>query len=74
MRREEPVFPVDDLVLIIKRTLSSTEKNFFSKLAKKFYAPFRLTKQLSTVVYEVSNLDEKSVSKVYLKDFKKYQV
>ena len=71
-RRREHTFAVDDLVLIKTRTQSSAEKNISSKLAKKFHGPFRLTKQLSPVVFEVSDLKGTIMCKLHVQDIKRY--
>ena len=73
-RRREHTFAVDDLVLIKTRTQSSAEKNIFSKLAKKFHGPFHLTKQLSPVVFEVSDPKGTIMCKLHVQDIQRYLV
>ena len=61
-----------DLVLARNRALSSKEKQFAAKLSPKFTGPYLVSKVLSPVVYEISDLTHKYIGKSHLKDLKPY--
>ena len=52
-RREVRLFE-GDLVLARNRVLSTKEKQFVAKLSPKFTGPYRVSKVLSPVVYEIN--------------------
>ena len=59
-------------MLIRNRVLSSKEKQFAAKLSPKFVGPYRVSKVLSPVVYEISDLAHKIIGKSHLQDLKPY--
>jgi len=72
LRRRDIVFQVGDLVLKRQHVLSSAAQNIAAKLAPKFHGPFRVSKVLSAVVYELTDLHDNFAGKVDVKDLKPY--
>lgn len=54
--------------------LLSAPHNVAAKLTRKFHGPFRINKVLSSVVYELVDLDGNSMGKIHVKDLKPYYV
>ena len=57
-----------------QHTLSSAAQNFAAKLAPKFHGPYRIERQLSSVVYELVGLDGKPAGKIHVQDLKPYNL
>ena len=72
LRRREMRLFKGDLVLARNRVLSSKEKQFAAKLSPKFTGQYRVSKVLSPVVYEISDLTHKYIGKSHLQDLKPY--
>nr|XP_046466409.1 uncharacterized protein LOC124211411 [Neodiprion pinetum] len=65
-------FEVRDRVWKRNRVLSSTAQQVAAKLAPKFTDPFRVTKVISTVVYELENKERRGLGRHHIKDLKRY--
>ena len=72
LRRRACRFKVGDLVLARNRVLSLRIKQIAAKLSPKFQGPYRISKVLSPVVYEVSDLENGLIGKSHIEDLKPY--
>lgn len=72
LRRRDIVFQVGDLVLKRQHVLSSATQNIAAKLAPKFHEPFKISRILSSVVYELADFNDNFVCKSHVKDLKSY--
>ena len=72
LRRRNRTFRVGDLVLKRQHVLSSAAQNIAAKLAHKFQGPYRVSRVISSVVYELSQLDGSSAEKIHIQDLKPY--
>jgi len=72
LRRRHRVFRPGDLVLKRQHALSDAARNFAAKLAPKFHGPFRISRKLSSVIYELTRLDGSAVGKVHVQELKPY--
>ncbi|XP_039309912.1 uncharacterized protein K02A2.6-like [Solenopsis invicta] len=70
--RRDKTFGVGELVLKRQHVLSSAAQNIAAKLSPKFHGPFRVSKALSPVVYELTDLDGTAMGKAHIKDLKVY--
>lgn len=70
LRRRDIVFNVGDLVLKRQHVLSSAAQNIAAKLASRFHGPFKISKILSPVVYELADLTDNIFGKMHVKDLK----
>ncbi|XP_039310315.1 uncharacterized protein K02A2.6-like [Solenopsis invicta] len=71
--RRDKVFGVGELVLKRQHVLSSVAQNIAAKLSQKFHGQFRVSRALSPVVYELTELDGTAVGKTHVKDLKAYR-
>lgn len=66
-------FAVGDLVLKRHHVLSSAAQHVAAKLAPRYHGPFKITKVVSRVVYEVWDpVSNKDMGRVHIKDLKRY--
>ena len=72
LRHRDVVFEIGDLVLKRQHVLSSAAHNVAAKLAPKFHGPFRVSRVLSPVVYELVELNGRGIGKAHAKDLKPY--
>ena len=72
LRRREVKFSVGDLVLTRSRIQSSKEKQIAAKLNKKFVGPFRISKVLSPIVYQIIDDVHNKITKAHVQDLKPY--
>ena len=72
LRRRQVKFSRGDLVLSRCRKLSSKVKNEAAKLNPRFLGPYRITKVLSPLVYEISDLAQNFIGKFHIQDLKPF--
>ena len=72
LRRRNYRLRVGDLVLTRCRVLSSKTKMIAAKLNPRFIDPYRVSKVLSPVVYEISDLADRLIGKSHIEDLKPY--
>ncbi|XP_046592811.1 uncharacterized protein LOC124293912 [Neodiprion lecontei] len=71
--RTQP-YSVGELVLKRQHTLSSAAQNYCAKLAKKFHGPYRITRTISPVVVELSDVvSNKVIGKTHIGHLKAYR-
>lgn len=73
LRHRDRTFEVGDLVWRRSHTLSNAAKHVSAALNAPFEGPFMISKKLSRVVYELSDLDGRSIGKVSVQDIKPYR-
>lgn len=66
-------FKVEDLVRCKQRTLSSAIRGVAAKLAKKYTGPFKISRVISPVVFELTDEGGCVVPKVSIDDFLPYR-
>ncbi|XP_068989237.1 uncharacterized protein [Neodiprion pinetum] len=71
--RTQP-YSVGELVLKRQHTLSLAAQNYSAKLAKRFHGPYRITRTISPVVVELSDvISNKVIGKTHIGYFKSYR-
>lgn len=73
LRHRDCTFEVGDLVLRRAHQLSSGARHFSAALEPPFEGPYMISKRISRVVYELSDLDGRSKGKISVKDIKPYR-
>ena len=66
------VYQLGDLVLLKNRILSSAAKKFSSKLAKTYKGPYKITKIVSPLVYNLTISDGDEQNNISIVDLKKF--
>lgn len=72
LRRRDRQFDVNELVWKKYRVLSDANKFYSAKLTTAYHGPFRVSKKISRVVYELSDLNNQVVGKYSVQDLKPY--
>lgn len=72
LRRRDRQFELNDLVWKKYRVLSDATKFFTAKLTPAYHGPFRISRKISRVVYELSDLNGRFVGKYSVQDLKPY--
>ncbi|XP_044594051.1 KRAB-A domain-containing protein 2-like [Cotesia glomerata] len=72
LRHQDREYQVGDMVWKKQFIFSQGDKFVSSKLSDRFHGPFRITKKISRVVYELSDLTGKIVGKFSVQHLKPY--